>query len=243
MGQKTHPKGFRLWVTRDWSSRWYAGKSQFANMLQQDILVREFLLKKLKNASISKILIERTSKTAKVTIFSARPGVIIGKKGEDIDVIKKEIQARLNVAVHVNIEEVRRPELDAQIAADGIASQLEKRIAYRRAIKRAMQSAMKSGAKGIKVMVSGRLNGVDIARSDWYREGRVPLHTLRADIDYAATIAKTTYGILGIKVWIYKGDIRDRLLVNVEAPRSSPRKPSRTNNRRSVGGKVNASAS
>ena len=208
MGQKIHPTGFRLVVSRDWSSRWYADTAKFPKMLQQDIAVRDFLRRKLANAAISRIVIERPAKSAKVTIFSARPGVVIGKKGEDIESLKREIQKRLEVPVHVNIEEVRRPELDAQIVADGIASQLEKRVAYRRAVKRSMQAAMKAGVQGIKVMVSGRLNGVDIARSDWYREGRVPLHTLRADVHYATSEALTTYGVIGIKVWIYKGEMR-----------------------------------
>lgn len=207
MGQKINPTGFRLVVNKNWSSRWYAKSNDFPLILKQDIDIRAYLLKKLSSASISKIIIERPAKSARITILCSKPGIVIGKKGEDIDVLKKKIQKMINVPVHINIEEVRKPELDAQIVADGIAQQLEKRVVFRRAMKRAMQNAMKSGAKGVKIMSSGRLNGIDIARSEWYREGRVPLHTLRADVDYATSEALTTYGIIGVKVWIYKGDI------------------------------------
>ena len=206
MGQKIHPTGFRLAVTRNWASRWYATNRQFASMLAEDLEVREFLKKKLKNAAVSRILIERPAKSARITIFSARPGVVIGKKGEDIESLKAELAKRLNVPVSVNIEEVRKPEVDAQLIADSITQQLEKRIMFRRAMKRAMQNAMRLGAQGIKIMSSGRLNGIEIARTEWYREGRVPLHTLRADIDYGFSEAKTTYGVIGVKVWVYKGD-------------------------------------
>ena len=206
MGQKIHPTGFRLPVTRNWSSRWYAGNQNFASMLAEDIEVREFLKKKLKNAAVSRIQIERPAKNARITIFSARPGVVIGKKGEDIEALKAELTKRLGVPVAVNIEEVRKPETDAQLIADSITQQLEKRIMFRRAMKRAMQNAMRLGAQGIKIMSSGRLNGIEIARTEWYREGRVPLHTLRAEIDYGFSEAKTTYGIIGVKVWVYKGD-------------------------------------
>src|SRR5690349_6423113 len=207
MGQKIHPTGFRLAVSRNWASRWYANNNNFAAMLQEDIGVREYLKKKLKNASVGKILIERPSKNARITIFSSRPGVVIGKKGEDIEVLRSELQKRMGVPVHVNIEEIRKPEIDAQLIADNIAQQLEKRIMFRRAMKRAMQNAMRLGAQGIKIMSSGRLNGIEIARTEWYREGRVPLHTLRADIDYGVAEASTTYGIIGIKVWVFKGEI------------------------------------
>ncbi|WP_157670837.1 30S ribosomal protein S3 [Chitinibacter sp. FCG-7] len=208
MGQKIHPTGFRLPVTKNWSSRWYANSTNFAKMLNEDIEVREFLKKKLAGAAVSRVVIERPAKNAKVTIYSARPGVVIGKKGEDIEQLKSQLQKILNVPVHVNIEEVRKPEIDAQIIADSITSQLEKRVMFRRAMKRAMQNAMRLGAQGIKIMSSGRLNGIEIARTEWYREGRVPLHTLRADIDYATSEAKTTYGIIGVKVWVYKGDVK-----------------------------------
>jgi small subunit ribosomal protein S3 len=206
MGQKIHPTGFRLPVTRNWSSRWYAGNRQFAAMLAEDIEVRDFLKQRLKSAAVSRIQIERPAKNARITIFSARPGVVIGKKGEDIENLKLELARRLGVPVAVNIEEVRKPEVDAQLISESITQQLEKRIMFRRAMKRAMQNAMRLGAQGIKIMSSGRLNGIEIARTEWYREGRVPLHTLRADIDYGFSEAKTTYGVIGVKVWVYKGD-------------------------------------
>lgn len=210
MGQKIHPTGFRLSVSRNWTSRWYASNRDFAGMLAEDIKVREYLKAKLKNAAVSKVLIERPAKNARITIFSARPGVVIGKKGEDIENLKKELATRLGVPVAVNIEEVRKPEIDAQLIADSITQQLEKRIMFRRAMKRAMQNAMRLGAQGIKIMSAGRLNGIEIARTEWYREGRVPLHTLRADIDYGFSEAKTTYGVIGVKVWVYKGDTLGR---------------------------------
>lgn len=208
MGQKIHPTGFRLAVTKNWASRWYANSSNFATMLNEDIKVRDFLKSKLANASVGRVVIERPAKNAKITIHTARPGVVIGKKGEDIELLKGQLQKILNVPVHVNIEEIRKPEIDAQIIADSISSQLEKRVMFRRAMKRAMQNAMRLGAQGIKIMSSGRLNGIEIARTEWYREGRVPLHTLRADVDYATSEARTTYGIIGIKVWVYKGDVK-----------------------------------
>jgi small subunit ribosomal protein S3 len=214
MGQKIHPTGFRLAVTRNWGSRWYAGNSNFATMLNEDLNVRAYLKKKLKNASVGRIVIERPAKNARITIFSSRPGVVIGKKGEDIEVLKSDLTKLMGVPVHVNIEEIRKPEVDSQLIADSIAQQLEKRIMFRRAMKRAMQNAMRLGAQGIKIMSSGRLNGIEIARKEWYREGRVPLHTLRADIDYGFSEAETTYGIIGIKVWVYKGD----RLASGEAP-------------------------
>ena len=214
MGQKIHPIGFRLPVTRNWASRWYASNKNFATMLAEDLRVREYLKAKLKNAAVSRILIERPAKNARITIYSARPGVVIGKKGEDIENLKAELTRRLGVPVAVNIEEVRKPEVDAQLIADSITQQLEKRIMFRRAMKRAMQNAMRLGAQGIKLMSSGRLNGIEIARCEWYREGRVPLHTLKADIDYGFSEAKTTYGIIGVKCWVYRGD----RLANGESP-------------------------
>lgn len=207
MGQKIHPTGFRLSVTRDWSSRWFANSKSFPAMLREDIAVRDYLKKKLAHASVGRVVIERPAKNARVTVFSARPGVVIGKKGEDIEQLKLDLQRRMGVPVHVNIEEIRKPETDAQLIADSIAQQLEKRIMFRRAMKRAMQNAMRLGAQGIKIMSAGRLNGAEIARTEWYREGRVPLHTLRADIDYGTSEAKTTYGIIGIKVWVFKGEM------------------------------------
>lgn len=210
MGQKIHPTGFRLAVSRNWASRWYAGNKDFAGMLKEDLQVREFLKKRLKNASVGRVLIERPAKNARITIYSARPGVVIGKKGEDIERLKVELNKMLGVPVHVNIEEIRKPELDAQLIADSITQQLEKRIMFRRAMKRAMQNAMRLGAQGIKIMSAGRLNGAEIARTEWYREGRVPLHTLRADVDYGTSEAQTTYGIIGVKVWVYKGDTLGR---------------------------------
>lgn len=206
MGQKIHPTGFRLSVTRDWSSRWFANSKMFSSMLREDIAVRDYLKKKLAHASVGRVVIERPAKNARVTVFSARPGVVIGKKGEDIEQLKLDLQRRMGVPVHVNIEEIRKPETDAQLIADSIAQQLEKRIMFRRAMKRAMQNAMRLGAQGIKIMSAGRLNGAEIARTEWYREGRVPLHTLRADIDYGTSEAKTTYGVIGIKVWVFKGE-------------------------------------
>ncbi len=210
MGQKIHPTGFRLSVTRDWTSRWFANSKSFASMLQEDIAVRDYLKKKLAHASVGRVVIERPAKNARVTVFSARPGVVIGKKGEDIEQLKADLQRRMGVPVHVNIEEIRKPEVDAQLIADSIAQQLEKRIMFRRAMKRAMQNAMRLGAQGIKIMSAGRLNGAEIARTEWYREGRVPLHTLRAEIDYGTSEAKTTYGIIGIKVWVFKGETAAR---------------------------------
>jgi small subunit ribosomal protein S3 len=225
MGQKIHPTGFRLSVTKNWSSRWYANNRDFATMLGEDLKVREYLRKKLAHASVGRVLIERPSKTARITVFSARPGVVIGKKGEDIETLKADLHKLMGVPVHVNIEEIRKPELDAQLIADSIAQQLEKRIMFRRAMKRAMQNAMRLGAQGIKIMSSGRLNGIEIARCEWYREGRVPLHTLRADIDYGFGEARTTYGVIGIKVWVYKGDIlgkNEQPAVTAAAPEATP---------------------
>lgn len=207
MGQKIHPIGFRLSVQKNWTSRWYANSKNFPAMLNSDIKVREFLKKKLSHAAVSKIVIERPAKNAKITIYSARPGIVIGKKGEDIESLRSSLQGLMGVPVHLNIEEVRKPEIDATLIAESIAQQLEKRVMFRRAMKRAMQNAMRLGAKGIKIMSAGRLNGIEIARTEWYREGRVPLHTLRADIDYGVAEAQTTYGIIGIKVWVFKGEV------------------------------------
>jgi small subunit ribosomal protein S3 len=207
MGQKIHPVGFRLSVLRNWSSKWYANSKNFPGMLQEDVKVREFLKQKLAHAAVGRIIIERPAKNAKITIYSARPGVVIGKKGEDIESLKAQMQKMLHVPVHINIEEIRKPELDAQLIADSIAQQLQKRIMFRRAMKRAITNAMRLGAQGIKIMSAGRLNGIEIARTEWYREGRVPLHTLRADIDYGTSEARTTYGVIGIKVWVFKGEI------------------------------------
>ena len=206
MGQKIHPTGFRLAVTRDWGSRWFASKGEFAKTLGDDLKVREYLKKRLSHASVGRVVIERPAKNARITLYSARPGVVIGKKGEDIEALKRDLQGIVGVPVHVNIEEVRKPEVDAQLIADSIAQQLERRMMFRRAMKRAIQNAMRLGAQGIKIMSAGRLNGIEIARTEWYREGRVPLHTLRANIQYGFAEAKTTYGIIGIKVWVYKGD-------------------------------------
>ncbi len=210
MGQKINPIGFRLAVQRNWTSRWYSNSKGFSDMLLQDIEVRKYLRKRLSHAAVARVIIERPAKNAKITIYSARPGVVIGKKGEDIENLRGELQKMMGVPVHVNIEEVRKPELDAQLVADSIAQQLEKRIMFRRAMKRAIQNAMRLGAQGIKIMSAGRLNGIEIARTEWYREGRVPLHTLRADIDYGVSEAKTTYGVIGIKVWVYKGEVIGR---------------------------------
>src|SRR2546423_116336 len=207
MGQKIHPTGFRLAVNRDWTSKWYANSKHFPTILNEDIKVRAYLKKKLSHASVGKITIERPGKNARITIHSARPGVVIGKKGEDIETLRANLRKMMGTEVGLNIEEIRKPEIDAQLVADSIAQQLEKRIMFRRAMKRAMQNAMRLGAQGIKIMSSGRLNGIEIARTECYGEGRVPLHTLRADIDYRLGEAKTSYGVIGIKVWVYKGEI------------------------------------
>ena len=209
MGHKVNPVGIRLGVSKDWNSKWFANKREFVGYLAADLKVRELLKEKLAQAGISKIQIERPAKTARVTIHTARPGVVIGKKGEDIEKLRKEVSTVMGVPAHINVSEVRKPELDAQLVAESIAQQLERRIMFRRAMKRSVQNAMRLGALGIKVNVGGRLNGAEIARSEWAREGRVPLHTLRADIDYGLAEAKTTYGIIGVKVWIYKGEIFD----------------------------------
>ena len=207
MGQKVHPTGIRLGIVKDWTSTWYADTKDYANFLNTDLKVRKFIQKKLKSASVSRIQIERPAKNARITIHTARPGIVIGKKGEDIESLRNEISGMMGIPVHVNIEEIRKPELDATLVAQGVAQQLEKRIMFRRAMKRAVTNSMRSGAKGVKINIGGRLNGAEIARSEWYREGRVPLHTLRADIDYGVAEALTTYGIIGVKVWIFKGEV------------------------------------
>jgi small subunit ribosomal protein S3 len=207
MGQKVHPTGIRLGITKDWTSKWYASSKDFGAFLHTDLKVREYLQKKLAQASVSRIQIERPARNARITIHSARPGLVIGKKGEDIERLRQDISKMMNVPVHINIEEVRKPELDATLVAQSIAQQLEKRIMFRRAMKRAVTNAMRLGALGIKINAAGRLNGAEIARSEWVREGRVPLHTLRADIDYGFAEAHTTYGVIGVKVWIFKGEV------------------------------------
>lgn len=206
MGQKVHPKGIRLGIVEDWNSKWYAA-GNYAELLNQDINARKHLKDKLMPAAVSRILIERPAKNARITIYSARPGVIIGKKGGGIEGIKQEMTKMLGIPVHVNIEEVRKPELESILVAESVAQQLENRVMFRRAMKRAVSSALKAGAKGVKICVSGRLGGAEIARSEWYREGRVPLHTFRANVDYGTARAKTTYGIIGVKVWIFKGEV------------------------------------
>ncbi|HWU84834.1 MAG TPA: 30S ribosomal protein S3 [Rhodocyclaceae bacterium] len=243
MGQKIHPTGFRLAVTRNWNSKWFATSKNFPQMLKEDIDVREYLKKKLAHASVGRVVIERPAKNARVTVYSARPGVVIGKKGEDIETLKADLQKRMGVPVHVNIEEIRKPEIDAQLIADSIAQQLEKRIMFRRAMKRAMQNAMRLGAQGIKIMSAGRLNGAEIARTEWYREGRVPLHTLRADIDYATSEASTTYGIIGIKVWVFKGEMLGKNEQPVAAPEAADdKRPARRAPRKAADGKPEGDA-
>ena len=210
MGQKVHPIGIRLGIVKDWTSKWYASSKDYANYLNSDLEVRAFLKKKLQQASVSRIQIERPARNAQITISTARPGLVIGKKGEDIEKLRKEVTAMMGVPVHINIEEIRKPELDAQLVAESVAQQIERRIMYRRAMKRSVTNTMRLGAQGIKIHLSGRLNGAEIARSEWHREGRVPLHTLRADIDYGFAEANTPAGVIGVKVWIFKGEILDK---------------------------------
>jgi small subunit ribosomal protein S3 len=207
MGQKVHPVGIRLGIVKEHNSLWYAGPKSYSDCLVTDLQVREYLFKRLKSASVSRIKIERPSENVRITIATARPGIVIGKKGEDVERLRRDVAAKMGVPVHINIEEVRKPDLDARLVAQNVAGQLERRVMFRRAMKRAVQNAMRQGAKGIKIQVGGRLGGAEIARSEWYREGRVPLHTLRADIDYATYEAHTTYGVIGVKVWIFKGEI------------------------------------
>ncbi|MDQ0394109.1 30S ribosomal protein S3 [Labrys monachus] len=230
MGQKVNPIGLRLGINRTWDSRWFAGKNEYGKLLHEDIAIRKALLKQLKQAAVSRIVIERPHRKCRVTIYSARPGIVIGKKGADIDKLKKTVSRLTASEVHINIVEVRKPEVDATLVADSIAQQLERRVAFRRAMKRAVQSAMRLGAEGIRINCSGRLGGAEIARLEWYREGRVPLHTLRADVDYGTATAFTTFGTCGIKVWIFKGEIlehdpmaQDKRMAEAETGRSSSR--------------------
>ena len=227
MGHKVHPTGIRLGISKDWNSKWYANKREYAQYLAADLKVREMLRAKLAQAGVSRIQIERPAKTARITIHTARPGVVIGKKGEDIEKLRKDVSKLMGVPAHINVSEVRKPEIDAQLVAESIAQQLERRIMFRRAMKRSVGNAMRLGALGIKINVGGRLNGAEIARSEWYREGRVPLHTLRADIDYGFAQAKTQYGIIGIKVWIYKGEVFDLAAASAETKDDSPPPPRR----------------
>ena len=212
MGQKVHPTGFRLGIATDWTSKWYAEGKDYAQFLNSDLEIRDYLKKKLSQASVSRIQIDRPARAAFVVIHTARPGIVIGKKGEDVEALRQEIAQRMDLNINnvkINIEEIRKPEIDAQLVSESVAQQLERRIMFRRAMKRAVSNAMRLGALGVKINVAGRLNGAEIARSEWYREGRVPLHTLRADIDYGFAEAKTTYGIIGIKTWIFKGEVFD----------------------------------
>lgn len=229
MGQKVHPTGIRLGIVKDWASRWYASSQNYSVFLLQDLKVRDYIKTKLAHASVSRIQINRPASNAHITIHTARPGIVIGKKGEDIDKLRNDVSKIMGVSVQLNVEEIRKPELDAKLVAESIAQQLEKRIMYRRAMKRAVSNTMRLGAEGIKINVGGRLNGAEIARSEWYREGRVPLHTLRADIDYGTAEAKTTYGIIGIKVWIFKGEIFDTD-AHLASNRTSSKKTGKGNN-------------
>ncbi len=210
MGQKVHPIGIRLGIVKDWASTWYADNREYPDYLNTDIEVRGFIRKKLRHASVSRIDIQRPAKNARIVIHTARPGIVIGKKGEDIDALRREVATRMGVPTHIGVEEIRKPELDALLVAESVANQLERRIMFRRAMRRAVTNAMRLGAQGIKIMVAGRLNGAEIARTEWYREGRVPLHTLRADIDYGLAEARTTYGVIGVKVWIFKGEVLEQ---------------------------------
>lgn len=207
MGQKVHPTGIRLGIVKDHNSIWYADRGNYSKQLIDDLEARAYIEKLLDHASVSRVVIERPAQTARITIHTARPGIVIGKKGEDVDKLRKDLSEKMGVPVHINIEEIRKPDLDAKLVAQNVAQQLERRVMFRRAMKRVVQNAMRQGAEGIKVQIGGRLGGAEIARSEWYREGRVPLHTLRADIDYATYEASTTYGILGVKVWIFKGEV------------------------------------
>ena len=226
MGQKVHPIGIRLGIVKDWTSTWYADSKDYANFLNLDLQVRDFVKKRLSHASVSRIQIERPANNAVLTVHTARPGIVIGKKGEDIERLRGEVSRKMGMPVHINIEEIRKPEIEAQLVAESVAQQLERRIMFRRAMKRAVGNAMRLGAQGIKINVGGRLNGAEIARSEWYREGRVPLHTLRADIDYGFAEANTTYGIIGVKVWIFKGEIlgREEQQAEPEAPKKAAAK-------------------
>ena len=223
MGQKVHPTGIRLGIVKKHSSTWYAGNKDYADKLNQDLAVRAFIQKQLSHASVSRIDIERPSDSARITIHTARPGIVIGKKGEDVERLRNDISKVMGCSVNINIEEIRKPDLDATLVGQNVAQQLERRVMFRRAMKRAVQNAMRGGALGVKIQVGGRLGGAEIARSEWYREGRVPLHTLRADIDYASSEANTTYGIIGVKVWIFKGEV-----LGGEEPAQAPAKEKRS---------------
>ncbi len=239
MGQKIHPTGFRLVVSRDWSSRWYAKKYQFADFLKKSIKIREHI-KSIKDGAISRVIIAKTSNAAKITIMSAKVSRLIGKKGENLEILKKKLQVLIDgMPLHINVEEVKKPEIDAYLIAENIAQQLEKRVMFRRAMKRAIQNAMRFGVEGVKIECSGRLNGIDIARSEWYREGRVPLHTLRANIEYGTAEAQTTYGIIGIKVWVYKGDTLGMKQIETQDLAGDDRKRKRQNTRREEDNKNN----
>jgi small subunit ribosomal protein S3 len=225
MGQKVHPIGIRLGITKDWASKWYADSKTFPTYIAQDMQIRDFINKKLKDASVSRIQIERPARKVHITIHTARPGIVIGKKGEDIEGLRRSIAQMIEMSladVRLNIAEIRKPELDAQLVAEGIAQQLERRVMFRRAMKRAVTNTMRLGAQGIKVKVAGRLNGAEIARSEWYREGRVPLHTFRADIDYGFAESMTTYGVIGVKVWIFRGEVFDTLDVAAKPAEKAP---------------------
>lgn len=221
MGQKVHPIGIRLGIVKDWTSKWYAESKSFADTLGMDLKVRDYIKTKLKSASVSLVHIERPANNARITIHTARPGIVIGKKGEDVEKLRQAVGKMMGVPVSINIEEIRKPELDATLVAENVAQQLERRIMFRRAMKRAVQNAMRLGAQGIKIRVSGRLNGAEIARTEWYHEGRVPLHTLRADIDYGMVEARTTYGVIGVKVWVFKGEVLDKKDAKPEAAESA----------------------
>jgi small subunit ribosomal protein S3 len=221
MGQKVHPTGIRLGIVKDWTSTWYADTEKYADYLNMDLQIRDYIKQRLSQASVSRIQISRPAHNAVITVHTARPGIVIGKKGEDIDRLRKDVSERMGIPVNINIEEIRKPELDAHLVAESVAQQLERRIMFRRAMKRAVSNTMRIGAEGIKIKVGGRLNGAEIARSEWYREGRVPLHTLRADIDYGTAVANTTYGVIGVKVWIFKGEVIGRV---EEAEAATPRK-------------------
>ena len=227
MGQKVHPTGIRLGIVKKHTSTWSSGKKVYENKLYQDLTVREFIKKKLDHASVSRVDIERPADSARVTIHTARPGIVIGKKGEDVEKLRNEVSKQMGCPVHINIEEIRKPDLDANLVAQNVAQQLERRVMFRRAMKRAVQNAMRGGALGVKIQVGGRLGGAEIARSEWYREGRVPLHTLRADIDYATAEGNTTYGIIGVKVWIFKGEV-----LGGEEAETAPAKTQETRNKR-----------
>ena len=225
MGQKVHPVGIRLGIVKDWSSTWYAGRRDYADFLNTDLEVRAYIRRRLAHASVSHIQIRRPARNARIVVHTARPGIVIGKKGEDIERLRRDVARMMDCPVNIGVEEIRKPELDARLVAESVANQLERRIMFRRAMRRAVTNAMRLGAEGIKVMVAGRLNGAEIARSEWYREGRVPLHTLRADIDYGLAEARTTYGVIGVKVWIFKGEIQPQAAAPPAEASPAPARP------------------